>query len=194
MTCMTERKRAMREKATKIRDAAAVDNDIGLPLIESFDAALSPPNGLIVSGYHPIGNEANVMPLLKALSGRGHTIALPIVPRRGEPLVFRAWREGDAMDSGPFGIQEPRADAPAVRPDLILAPLLAFDRHGNRLGYGGGFYDRTIRAVRDFQPAMAVGIAYAAQETDSVPHDDGDVALDWIVTEREAIRAAGSGT
>jgi len=91
------------------------------------------------------------------------------------------------METGPFGIQEPTAAAPVLRPDLLLVPLLAFDRSGHRLGYGGGFYDRTLRALRADGAVLAVGIAYAGQEVDAVPVAEYDQPLNWIVTEREAI-------
>jgi len=194
MTRTIARKKAMREDAAKKRDSVAARNDIGMRLVDMFDASIAPPNGITVSGYYPIGSEANALPLLRVLAERGYTVALPVVPRRGEPLVFRRWRATDAMDAGPFGIREPRADAPSVRPDLILTPLLAFDRRGNRLGYGGGFYDVTIRSLREFQPVLAVGIAYSAQEVELVPHGERDVPLDWVVTEREAIRAVRGET
>ncbi len=127
------------------------------------------------------------MDVLRALGARGFEMALPIVPSRGQPLIFRRWRAGDAMDTGPFEIAEPRAGQPVLSPDLILAPLLAFDRTGARLGYGGGYYDRTIAGLRDKKPVTVVGIAYAAQEVDAVPCGETDVPLDWVVTETGAI-------
>jgi 5-formyltetrahydrofolate cyclo-ligase len=156
-------------------------------LLEQFDQAITVPAGKVVSGYWPIGEEANVMNLLRALGGRGFEMALPVVPARDRPLTFRRWRLDDTMDTGPFGIFEPRDAAPAMSPDLILAPLLAFDRAGGRLGYGGGYYDRTIVELRKEKPVMVVGIAYAAQEYDTVPCGVTDVPLDWIVTKTDAI-------
>jgi 5-formyltetrahydrofolate cyclo-ligase len=126
--------------------------------------------------------------LLRRLGEAGHEIALPVVGAHGRPLVFRRWREGDAMDEGPFGIREPRADKPEIVPSVLLVPLLAFDRRGYRLGYGGGFYDRTLAALRAGGEAVAVGVAYAAQEVDEVPRDESDEPLDWVVTDKAAIR------
>ncbi len=188
MTSITALKKRLREEAAKQRDRAAADNDIGERLTEAFNTALSPAANIAVSGYYPIGSEANVLPLLNDLSARGLAVALPIVSERGKPLTFRKWQCADAMDRGSFGIPEPQEAASIVRPDLVLAPLLAFDRTGNRLGYGGGYYDMTIAALREDKPVLVVGIAYAAQQVPQVPHGDDDVLLDWIITENEAFR------
>ena len=185
MSSLFERKKQFRVAARRRR--AAARGDIGARLLERFDRAIVPPAGAVVSGYWPIGDEANVMPLLRALGERGFEMALPVVPGRDQALTFRRWRVGDAMDTGPFGISEPRKAAPAMSPDLILTPLLAFDRTGGRLGHGGGYYDRTIAALRAEKPILTVGIGYAAQEVDAVPRGALDIALDWIVTEKDAI-------
>ncbi len=192
MTPIAALKIQLREEAKIRRDKAACQKDIGEDLRKNFEQVfqLSPENR--VSGYYPIGSEANVLPLLCAIGARGFETALPVVSGREDPLTFRIWNELDPSGRGPFGIPEPLENAKEILPDLILAPLLAFDRSGNRLGYGGGYYDRTITATRRRRPALAIGIAYAAQEVRDVPHDDGDVALDWIITEKEAI-AAGRG-
>jgi 5-formyltetrahydrofolate cyclo-ligase len=129
------------------------------------------------------------LPALARYAVLGHAIALPVVVGRGKPLVFRRWRDGDDMDSGPFGIAEPKAAAEDLSPDVLLVPLLSFDRAGRRLGYGGGFYDRTLRRLRAQKPITAIGVAYAAQEVSETPHGPGDEQLNWIVTEREAIQA-----
>ena len=194
MTSTEALKEQLRETAAKQREAIAADvadaagNDIGSALIASFDRSLDLPAGIVVSGYFPIGSEANVLPLLKTLSARGFRIALPVVGKRMTPLVFREWQETDTMEHGPFNIPEPKADADILRPDLILTPLLAFDTRGNRLGYGGGLYDLTIATLREYQPVMAAGIAYSGQQVPDVPHDDLDVPMDWIITENEAFR------
>lgn len=181
-------KERLRETAAKQRESIAAGNDIGAALIASFDRSLDLPAGIVISGYFPIGSEANVLPLLKTLSARGFRTALPVVGKRKTPLVFREWRETDTMGQGPFNIPEPKADAEILRPDLLLTPLLAFDTRGNRLGYGGGFYDITIATLREHQPVMAAGIAYNDQQVLDVPHDDLDVPMDWIITENQAFR------
>lgn len=152
-----------------------------------FLAAIEPPAGAPVSGYWPFGEELDPRPLMTALAGRSHAIGLPVISGRDRPLVFRRWRPGDPLEEGAYGILAPREDAPLLVPELLLVPLLAFDRRGYRLGYGGGYYDRTLAALRAQGPVLAVGLAFAQQEVDAVPHGAQDQRLDWIVTEREAI-------
>tara|TARA_B100000676_G_scaffold288792_1_gene320667 strand:- start:2089 stop:2658 length:570 start_codon:yes stop_codon:yes gene_type:complete len=156
-----------------------------------FRAITMPSDAAIVSGYHPIGSELDPRPLLATLHSQGHEIALPVVVERGAPLVFRVWREGDSMSEGTFGVREPLPEASEVRPDVLLVPMLAFDRQGFRLGYGGGFYDRTLALLRQDGSPVAIGIAFAAQEVDRVPVAEYDQPLNWIVTEREAIETGG---
>lgn len=139
-----------------------------------------------VSAYYPIGGEIDPLPLYAALLARGLTGGLPVVVGKGKPLLFRRWRPGDALVPGVLGIGVPPSDAPMVEPDLLLVPLLAFDRRGYRLGYGGGFYDRTLAARRARGPVLAIGVAFAAQEIPTVPVGPGDQRLDWIATERGA--------
>jgi 5-formyltetrahydrofolate cyclo-ligase len=131
------------------------------------------------------------MPLLAALAARGHPIALPVVAGPRRPLIFRRWLEGDELAEGPYGIREPLPAAPKVAPRVLMVPLLAFDREGNRLGYGAGYYDMSLANLREAAATLAIGIAWAAQEFATVPHDSRDQRLDWVVTEREAIRIPG---
>jgi len=176
----------MQEKRARLISPAA-----GPRLLEIF-AALEPlAPGLAVSGFWPIGDEIDVKPLMAALDRRGHPIGLPVVTAKGEPLQFRRWRPGDALVKAGFGLSVPPPEADAVVPGLLLVPLLAFDREGYRLGYGGGYYDRTLAGLRARQKTIAVGVGYAGQEVDSVPHGPGDERLDWIMSERWAIRAKG---
>ena len=109
---------------------------------------------------------------------------------KGKPLIFRAWTPGDAMDQGVWGIAEPKPDKPELEPDVLLVPLLAFDRAGWRMGYGGGFYDRTLRGLACAQAVIAVGLAYDEQNIDAVPHLDYDERLDWVLTPSGPIRCA----
>lgn len=139
---------------------------------------------VVVAGYWPIGDELDVRPLLGALAECGVTIALPVVVEPRRPLDFRAWKPGDLLEAGAHGTYHPYADAPLVAPDLLLVPLLAFDDDGYRLGYGGGYYDRTIQALRARRPVITVGVGYAAQRMETVPHDDNDQVLDYTVTEQ----------
>lgn len=136
----------------------------------------------VVSAFAPMADELRIWPLLRRLAGDGIQLALPVMQGKGNPLLFRAWAPGDAMDSGVWGIAEPKADKPAVEPDVLLMPLLAFDRQGWRLGYGGGFYDRTLQGLRARKPVIAVGLGYDEQEVDAVPRLDYDQRLDWVLT------------
>lgn len=142
--------------------------------------------GAVISGFWPFGPEIDLRPLLHRLHAAGHPIALPVVVRRGLPLIFRAWRPGQELIAGSFGVPRPDKDQPELTPAVLIVPLLAFDRLGYRLGYGGGFYDRTLERLRAQGPVLAVGVGFAAQEVPAVPRDATDQRLDWMVSEREA--------
>ncbi len=185
---LVARKRDIRADAKARRAAAAGDpGRAAQALRERVLRALSLPRGRVVSAYWPMGSEIDPRPLMRELHRRGHPIVLPVVVGRDRALVFRAWRPGDALAPGGFGTQVPRAGQPELVPGVLIVPLLAFDRAGYRLGYGGGFYDRTLARLRHDGEILAVGVAYAAQEVAAVPHDADDQPLDWIVTEAEAI-------
>lgn len=142
-----------------------------------------------VTGYIPFRDELDPRPLLTLLEERGFVLGAPSIVERDRPLVFRRWDVYAGLVPGRFGfgIPEPSADAPVVEPDLLLVPMLAFDRRGHRLGYGRGYYDRTLAALRARRPIVAVGLAFAAQEVLSLPISVGDQRLDWIVTEAALI-------
>lgn len=132
-------------------------------------------------------DELDPRPLLSRLLELGCQCALPVVVGRDQPLLFREWAPHDTLEAGPFGTREPASDAPEVTPGMLIVPLLAFDLRGFRLGYGGGFYDRTLRGLReDHEGCLAIGYAYADQQVDSVPVTDTDERLDWVVTEAYA--------
>ncbi len=156
-------------------------------VLDNFIAAIDMPPAAAVSGFLPINGEIDVRPLLAALGARGHSVALPVVLARRQPLAFREWADGAPLEDGPFGTRHPGGDAATIAPDVLLVPLLAFDRSGGRLGYGGGYYDRTLAALRRTKPVLAVGVAYGEQEVPDVPCDSDDQPLDWVVTDREAI-------
>ncbi len=145
-------------------------------------AAILGSSPCIVAAFHSMGEELDTGPLLSRLGALGYTLALPVMQGRGRPLVFRQWSPGDAMATAVWGIQEPTADKPVLDPDVVLAPLLAFDRAGWRLGYGGGFYDRTLRGLRGRKPVRVIGLAFAEQEVDAVPHLEYDERLDAVLT------------
>lgn len=142
--------------------------------------------GAIVAGYAAIGSEADPFPLMAALANQGHALCLPRT--EGKALTFRAWKPGDPLIVGRMNIPEPDAKAKERRPDLLLVPLLAFDRHGYRLGYGGGYYDRYLSENRAKLTIRAIGIAYAGQAVDELPHGETDEPLDAVVTEDRVIR------
>jgi len=146
------------------------------------------PAGAIVSGYSPMKSEFNPVPLMRRLADAGAQLALPVVAGRGKPLIMRTWSFGAPLAAGVWGIREPPSDAPEVLPDILLVPLAAFDRGGQRIGYGAGYYDMTINRLRDLKQVTAIGLAFASQEIDAVPHTARDARLDLVLTEREAIR------
>jgi 5-formyltetrahydrofolate cyclo-ligase len=143
--------------------------------------------GAIVSGFSPLKSEINPVPLMRAFAAAGAQLALPVVMGKGKPLIMRGWTFGAPLASGVWGIREPPPEAPEVFPDILIVPLLAFDRAGHRIGYGAGYYDMTIARLRGMKKVTAIGIAYAAQEIAQVPVTPRDAALDLVLTEREVI-------
>ncbi len=190
---LCEQKRELR-RAAKARRAAAHARSgaaAGAPVRDRFAAAIRLAPGAAVAGYTPIGDEFDVLPLLCHLHHAGHPCALPVVIGRDAPLGFRAGTPDTALQPGPVGVGPPGAAAPAVRPAVVLVPMLAFDRAGHRIGYGAGYYDRTLAGLRGDGAVVAVGVAFADQEVTDLPAGPRDQALDWIVTERAAFRPQG---
>ena len=191
---------AISDLKTVIRKDALMRRD-ALPAAERAKAAetiaarafpLAINSGTIVSGFMPLKTEINPIPLMRKLADAGARLALPVVAGKGKPLIMRAWSFGEPLDSGVWGIREPNADAPEVAPDIVLVPLLAFDRHGHRIGYGAGYYDMTIGKLRAMKRIVAVGIAFAAQEIEQVPVTPRDARLDLVLTEHEIIDLRGN--
>lgn len=160
----------------RVRSAQAIA-ERGLPFaIES---------GCVVSGYSPIRSEISPLPLMQRLAAKGARLALPVIVTRDKPLEFRTWSVGEKLQRGPFGIAQPTAQSTAILPDVVLMPLAAFDRSGHRIGYGAGYYDRTLRRLRELKRIEAIGVAFAVQEVekiDTLPHD---AALDYAITEAQ---------
>jgi len=152
--------------------------------IAAFADELSFPLGANIAGTWPIRDEADPSALMTALAAKGHSLALPCIIAREEPLQFRKWSERDATIVNLFGIAEPLEDAEVVAPQVVLVPMLAFDADGYRLGYGGGYYDRTLASLREAGMVLAVGIAYAGQEVPRLPRKPHDEKLDLILTEK----------
>ncbi len=187
-------KEALRAAAgeRRARAHARLRRTAGAALADHFLASLS---GRVVRGgtaalYWPMRTEIDVRPLLEALAAAGMRTALPVADGPGSPLAFAPWRPGAPLRRHRFGMLEPAAGAP-VRPDLVIVPLLAFDRTGARLGYGGGCYDRTLCRLRGQGPVFAAGAAYAEQEHGAVPAAPHDARLDAVVTERGPVPVDG---
>ena len=184
---MPSPKSALRSAARGLR--AALPPDFRRAAAEAAARAdlspLGPLAGRMVAGYVAKADEFDAEPLLRRLAGEGARPALPRTPAVGLPLVFHAWTPGEPLVPGPFGLREPPPEAPAVLPDLLLVPCLAFSPEGFRLGYGGGYYDRTLAALRAAEPRAgrpAVGLAFAAQELPFRP-EAYDQKLDYVLTE-----------
>ncbi|MCG8545051.1 MAG: 5-formyltetrahydrofolate cyclo-ligase [Alphaproteobacteria bacterium] len=189
MTGLRREKQALRA-ALLARRAALTDADAAaIRLADRFPGPIDPAPRSVFAGFLPINDEIDILPLLRRLSAAGHDLVLPVVMGRGAPLTFRRWRDGDALETGPLGTRHPTSRSPALDPDGLLVPLLAFDRRGYRLGYGGGYYDRTLAALRRRRSVLAVGVGYSQQEVPAVPHGPQDEKLDWIVTDQAVIRA-----
>jgi 5-formyltetrahydrofolate cyclo-ligase len=146
----------------------------------------------IIAGYAAIEPELDPGPLMERLFAAGHALALPVMVGRDRPLEFRAYVPGDTLATTTWGIREPLATATVVAPDVVLTALLAFDAEGWRLGYGGGYFDRSLAALRAEKPVIAVGIAYDEQRVDAVPHSVYDQRLDWVLTPSGPLRTAGA--
>jgi 5-formyltetrahydrofolate cyclo-ligase len=187
-----EAKRVLAQKVRAVRSAAHRDRgrivatEICDQLQRARDAGLAMERGAIVSAYWPMRDELDTRKLLAKLHGDGMQCALPVMQQKDKPLSFRRWRPGDVLEEASFGVAEPTSDQPTLTPEFMLVPLLAVDGNGNRLGYGGGYYDRTLLQRRQGRagPVVAVGIAYDVQRVPVVPHDEGDARLDWLVTEK----------
>ena len=188
---LTEEKRALRRRAAASREelhhraGASASLDALAHFRERIDLASRP----VLSAYLPVRTEFDVTPILRHAHALGCSTCLPVVLGRGRPLSFRRWAPDDLLVDGTFGIAVPPAGADILEPDVLLVPMLAFDDQGYRLGYGGGFYDRTLAARRTRAPGtLAVGVAFAGQRIDRVPRGADDERLDWIVTEDGAQR------
>jgi 5-formyltetrahydrofolate cyclo-ligase len=188
MDAVSQMKADLRGQATARRDALSPETrQAAAEAIAAQAFPLAIASGTIVSGFMPMKTEISPLPLMKKLAGQGAHLALPVVAERGKPLTMRAWAWDAPLAAGVWGIREPMREAPEVEPDILLVPLLVFDRAGRRLGYGGGYYDLTIARLRARKAVVAVGLAFAAQEVAAVPTTPRDASLDLVLTERGVI-------
>ncbi len=138
----------------------------------------------IIAAYWPINTEIDPRPLMLALQDCGHKLCLPCIGRAEKALIFRDYKIGDRLVRGAYGTKQPAKTAKITRPDIILLPLLGFTANGHRLGYGGGYYDRTLAYLRDTGKVFACGLAFSGQEVPILPTDQHDQKLDAVLTER----------
>ena len=142
----------------------------------------------VVAGYHPVRGELDIYPTMMRLSDRGFRLCLPVIEAADKPLFFRRWQAGIVMEKGRYGIDIPPIGTPVLKPDVVIVPLVAFDRKGNRLGYGAGYYDRTLEKLREMQPFLQViGVGYSVQEVEGFEAGIHDQKMDVIVTEKGVI-------
>ncbi|MEO1321579.1 MAG: 5-formyltetrahydrofolate cyclo-ligase [Pseudomonadota bacterium] len=180
-------KAALRTEMKALREElSARDPDAGETLADKFPMKLFERYGPTVAVYLPIGSEIDPKPLMSKLIAAGANLALPCVQDDGT-MVYRAYKRGDMLEQRPFGLLEPNAEVPMVNPTLVITPLLAFDRNGNRLGYGKGHYDRALAKLRDNGRVFVCGLAFFGQEVEAVPAESHDIPLDWVMTERGSI-------
>lgn len=185
---LSDQKAELRRAAVARRDALPAQvRAAGAETLASrpFPLAIMP--GAIVSGFMPLNSEINPLPLMRRLAASGARLALPVIVGRGKPLMMRSWNFGEELGRGQWNIREPKPEAAGLDPDILLVPLLVFDRTGHRVGYGAGYYDMTIAGLRARKAVTAVGIAFAAQEVPAVPATERDARLDLVLTENEVI-------
>jgi len=181
-------KNELRSRALSRRDALSVEaRTDAANAIAAIKLPIELPPGTVVAGYSPINSELDPFPLMRLLADKGAALALPIIIARDHALIFRAWQPEEGLVRGPYGIFQPSSDAPDVDPDIVLVPLAAFDRAGHRIGYGRGYYDRTLQNLRIMKKITVIGLAFAVQEIEIVPRLPHDEQLDCVLTERELI-------
>lgn len=180
---MTSEKNSVRQHAKKFRDQLDVSPDWAIEAAENFLGAVPIPEGAIVSAYYPIGSEIDPSPIVEKLWERGVTVCLPCIAPDERALKFATWNKDTEFASARFGTAEPKLPEEYVSPDILIVPLLAFDQRGNRMGYGQGHYDETIRRLRTQKDILTVGLAYAEQAVLlALPTEPHDQRLDMVVT------------
>lgn len=183
-------KKAMRTRVLARRSKLSLEyrKNGSASLLRAAAALPEFPARAALAGFMPIRDEIDPTLLMERYHERGHPIGLPIVVAPRNPLIFRQWQPGDALEKGAFDVPVPMEQAERVVPRILLVPLAAFDREGYRLGYGAGFYDRTLTELRARDEVIAIGVAFDEQEVDAVPRDEYDQQLDWMLTPSGAFR------
>lgn len=179
---MTRTKAQLRKDALARRQTAFETGD-PVPAVEHLTQVLATHRGKTLSGYIPMRSEIDPIPAMTTYQG---TVCVPVVDAQNAPLKFCHWTPETPMQDGPFATRIPQSQK-WMTPDVLIVPLVAFDTRGHRLGYGGGFYDRTLQALRANSECLAIGYAWATQMIDQMPYEDTDQPLDMIVTEAGVI-------
>ncbi|QIE44802.1 5-formyltetrahydrofolate cyclo-ligase [Pseudohalocynthiibacter aestuariivivens] len=183
MTDLTAIKAAARKAAlARRRDA---HDAAGAGRASLLSGVLAGYRGVPLAGYMAIRTEIDPLPAMEEAAAHG-PVGVPVITGEGLPLVFSRWEPGCVLKDGPFGARIPEVDD-LFEPEILIVPLVAFDRNGGRLGYGGGFYDRTLEKLRARRATLAIGFAYAMQEANDLPLEPTDQPLDMLVTETEVI-------
>lgn len=185
MSDIAQQKKSDRLLASKIRQKL-VSPKAGEMAAAQFLTIPTISNNSPISLYWPIGSELDTRPLLEKLADANIPCLLPVVAEKDQPLIFRQWKNGDPLEKGGFGTLVPKISAPLGIPKIVVVPLLSFDECGYRLGYGGGFYDRTLEKFRREEGCISVAFAYSGQQVETVTIDRFDQRVDWVVTEKYA--------
>lgn len=192
---MSLSKEDIRQEAMKHRDRIDPAEEDPDEACDIFFEAVAPEKSKIIALYWPMGREMDTLPLLERLLNEGYSCALPVVKMDERTLLFARYKDGDELVKGPYNILQPALndDTELLDPDIFIVPLLAFDRHGYRLGYGGGYYDATLGALRAKKDVLAVGWAYGMQAVlFNLPREDHDIPMDWIITPQKPYRFGDS--
>ncbi len=185
---MSEQKQVYRIEAKRHRERMDIRDEDPENAAKNFLKSIKPVQGSIIGVYWPKGREIDTSDLLHLLIEQGHHVALPVMQKDSRILKYVCWQESDELVKGEFDILQPAVNEATeyVRPDIVVVPMLAFDRKGHRLGYGGGFYDATLSNLRADKPVLAVGYAYSKQAVlFNLPAEDHDQALDWVITPKD---------
>lgn len=184
-------KEDIRQEAMKHRDRIDPFTEDPDEACDIFFESVNPDPSMSVALYWPKGREFDTLPLIERLLQAGYVCALPVVKMDERHLLFAPYKDGDELVKGPYDILQPAINdkTELIEPDIFIVPLLAFDRHGYRLGYGGGYYDATLKALRAKKDIIAVGWAYGQQAVlFNLPREEHDEPMDWIITPQKARR------